>query len=190
VTSLRDFERFLVSQMRGHVAVAASRSPLAADTDEKRAALREVERTASFLDLVARELDAYTCFLGPPLATTSEPGIAPNSAFGGSRRHRFHLPSWPEFDFVLRTHPGGWVWGPEFVRRPGVEAPPVARLADLRPWAMVESEVAAHFGLPADEAAWNLGKDATYRTEDRSAGATKVVLAFDFALLQSVVSSA
>ncbi|MEO6983344.1 MAG: hypothetical protein ABI072_09555, partial [Edaphobacter sp.] len=78
-----------------------------------------------------------------------------------------------------------WVWGPELIRRSGVNAPRIAEVSGLTPWSMVESEVIAQFGPFDEEVAWNLGKDATYLAGPVDAR-LRIELTFDLSLLQTV----
>jgi hypothetical protein len=181
----RAFELYLMSLMRGNAAIESTLDSLGLDAGSLRAATVNVETTAGFLNLAPRGIEVYTRILGTPVETIPEREISLGDAFAGSQRHRFHLLLWPGFDLILRTHPAGWVWGPQFVRRQGASLPAVANLRDLQPWTIVEPEVVARFGPFKEESAWNLGKDATYVAEEAD-GEVEVTLVFDLSLLQNV----
>jgi hypothetical protein len=179
------FELYLMSHMRGRAAIDAALASLGLSIENIAEAENRVVPTMGFFDMKAHSLDAYIRVLGAPTETALDEGCADSQAFAGSQRYRFHLPSWPELDFVLRTHPEGWVFGPEFVRKIGAAIPSPTSPRELRPWTIVESEVVAKLGPFASEDAWNRGKDATYVVEE--AGARReIALVFDFALLQRV----
>jgi hypothetical protein len=184
--TLNTFELYLMSLMRGKSQINSVLASFGISTEAMEEAASQVAGTVGFLELAGFPLDVFRPILGAPIETTREPGIDVDSPFDGSKRHRFHLPLWSDFDFILRTHPAGWVWGPEFVRRPGVPSPTLGRARDLQPWSVVESEVVARFGPFACEDAWNLGKDATNVVVD-SGVRVETVLVFDLALLQRVV---
>jgi hypothetical protein len=185
VTTTRAFELYLISLMQGRPHVESVLRSLGISSDEMLRTADEVALEVGFLELVPRHLDAYCQILGLPLETTVEPGIRAGNSYAGSKRHRFHLPLWPDFDFLLRTHPAGWIWGPEFVRRPGAPIPSPTRVTELQSWTVVESEVVARFGPFALEEAWNLGKDGSYLLTE-SVERFEVKLVFDLALLQQV----
>jgi hypothetical protein len=148
----------------------------------------EVERVrgaVGFLEGRAHPLQAYLQILGQPSETSPEPSAAGSDAFRGSLCHRFALRRWPAFDLLLRSHPTGWVWGPEFLRRRGEPAPTPVELAQLTPWSVLESEVLARFGPFHEETAWNLQKTATYLVHSPH-GPQRIELAFDLSLLQTV----
>lgn len=179
------FELYLMTLMRGSARIDSALLSLGISCDSMRAVARHVASCAGFLDLVPHELGTYVDILGAPAETIVEPGTMAGGAFGGSRRHRFHLQLWSDFDFILRTNLGGWVWGPEFVRRPGVSVPVMEDVCDLCPWTVLDTEVVARFGPFASEEAWNLGKDATY-VVDRVGAPVEIALVFDLGLLQRV----
>jgi hypothetical protein len=185
MTDLRAFELYLMAHMRGQSKVDSTLVSLGISAGSLREAAGHMKFAVGFFELTARELDAYVRILGEPIETVPEQGLAPGEAFWGSQRHRFRVPLWPDFDLILRTHLAGWVWGPEFVRRPSATVPAVGRVRDLQPWTILESEVSAHFGPFASEVAWNLGKDVTYIVEEAGEH-VEIALIFDFALLQSV----
>jgi hypothetical protein len=185
MTGLRAFELYLMAHMRGRAAIEAALASLElspADVDE---AEKRVAKAMDFFDMKQHPLDVYVDVLGAPLESTPDEVSSRSEAFAGSLRHRFHLPVWPELDFVLRTHREGWTFGPELVRRVGAR-PPVAKTArELQAWSIVESEVVAQYGAFATEDAWNSGKDASYLVEEGGAR-YEIVLTFDFALLQKI----
>jgi hypothetical protein len=185
MNGLTAFELYLMSLMRGQAKIAPALGSLGISADSMREAADRMEHVAGFLDFTAREIDAYTGILGAPIEITAEPGIGPDESFSRSQRYRFHLPLWPSFDLILRAHPAGWIWGPEFVRRSGVPVPEVDSVRELEPWTIAESEVISRFGPFASEEAWNLGKDATYVVEE-AGERVEINLAFDLALLQGV----
>ncbi|MCP9965540.1 hypothetical protein LUW76_08595 [Actinomadura madurae] len=66
---------------------------------------------------------------------------------GGSSRHRFALPLWPDFwleHTTLDTEVGGYIIGRKFVRRSGT---PMRSPEEMRPWAVLLSEARDFFGL-------------------------------------------
>jgi len=185
MNELRSFELYLMGLMRGRAKIDSTLRSIGISASTMREAARRMSSAVGFLDLVARPLDSYIRILGTPRETIPEPGIGPDGAFDGSQRHRFPVPLWPNFDLILRTHPDGWVWGPEFVRRSGASVPAVKHARNLEPWSIVESEVITRFGPFASADSWNLGKDATYVVEEAD-GRLEIALVFDLALLQSV----
>jgi hypothetical protein len=152
MTDLLAFELYLMAHMRGRAAIEAALlslelAPAHIDRAEKR-----VAEAMDFFDMKQHPLDVYVDVLGTPLESTPDEACASSEAFAGSQRHRFHLPAWPELDFVLRTHPEGWVFGPELVRRVGARPPAPKAARELQPWSIVESEVVAQFGAFATRA--------------------------------------
>jgi hypothetical protein len=146
MTGLRAFELYLMAHMRGRAAIEAALASLElspADVDE---AEKRVAKAMDFFDMKQHPLDVYVDVLGAPLESTPDEVSSRREAFAGSLRHRFHLPVWPELDFVLRTHREGWVFGPELVRRGGARPPAAKTARELHAWSIVESEVVAQHG--------------------------------------------
>jgi hypothetical protein len=185
MTDLVAFELYLMTHMRGQASIDAALAALGLSNDSMDEAKERVAPSVGFFEMKARSLEAYAHILGAPSESVVDEAFADSKTFTGSRRHRFHLLAWPELDFVLRTHPAGWVFGPEFVRRIGGVVPSPSSVRDLRPWTIVESEVVERFGGFASEDAWNSGKDATYVFDDEGIR-REITLVFDFALLQRV----
>ena len=125
-------------------------------------------------------IDDYVRALGDALSVEPEPGLDPNDMFGGSLRHRFPAPYWPGFDLLVRTHPDGFTWGPEFVRAAGSGPPAVGRIAELTPWSITDFEVQQLFGPHDSEIGWEHGRDAIRND---------LTLEFDFGLLQAVYAT-
>jgi hypothetical protein len=185
MSDLRAFELYLMAHMSGRPAIEGALASFQLSLADIEEAEKRVASTMDFFDMKQHPLDIYVAVLGAPLESTRDEAMDGSEAFAGSQRHRFHLPAWPELDFVLRTHPEGWVFGPEFVRRIGARPPSPTTARELQPWSIVESEVVAQYGPFASEDAWNSGKDASYIVEDGGAR-YEVALTFDFALLQKV----
>lgn len=184
----RAFQCHLVARMRCPKQIASALAFLdMPDETTLQASARRMESEAG-LDRLGHGIEAYQFLLGNPLATGPEPGIEPGSTFADSRRHRFHLPLWSGFDFVVRIHRHGWAWGGEFIRKPGEPSPFPQLVEELVPWTILESEVRERFGPFASEDAWNAGKDGTYIVE-RAGLRTEVCLRFDYSLLQSIDTS-
>ena len=125
-------------------------------------------------------IDDYRRALGDALSVGPEPGLDKESMFVGSLRHRFPAPWWPGFDLLVRTHPDGFTWGPEFLRAAGSGVPAVEQVADLTPWSITDFEVRQLFGPHDSEIGWEHGRDSV--RDD-------LVLEFDFGLLQAVCAT-
>jgi hypothetical protein len=175
------FELYLMSRMRGTAAVEAALGRLGVDAEAMYEAAALV--VSDGLERPGHSIEPYLDLIGAPIEVSADPGIDPAGAFAGSRRYRFRLPLWEPHDFIVRAHPAGWAWGPEFVARRGAAIDLLGHPADLRPWSAVESEVVAAFGTPASEEAWEASKDVVYWPH-----ADAIVLSFDFSLLQQVRS--
>jgi hypothetical protein len=187
MTDERAFELYLMSQMRGEAAIAAALTSLGSTPEALRGAAERMAQEVGF-DRVGHGIDLYRRTLGEPLETSVEPGLDSTEGYAGSLRHRFHLPLWPAFDFIVRSHRDGWAWGPGFVRRSGGDAPHADGPDALAPWSILEPEVREQFGPFTTEDAWNFGKDGSY-VVDRSGRSFEVSLVFDFDLLQRVTAS-
>ncbi|TKC99775.1 hypothetical protein [Polyangium fumosum] len=183
MSPMREFELYLMSLMTGKEKVESVLASLGSSVEAMEEAAARAAKTVGFFELIPRELPAYVRFIGPPLDTTIEPGIDDNSPFAGSVRHRFHLPTWPDFDFILRTDGDGSAWGPEFIRAAHAVPKAPARARELLPWTFIEREVRDRFGPYAREEAWEFNQIVTYVEEG---GATEIKLTFDLALLQQV----
>jgi hypothetical protein len=185
VSDARSYQLYLLFQMNRSPKVEAALARLGAD---QVAMVEAVERVGNQMGLnePGHGIELYRQLLGPPLDTALEPDVDAAGSFVGSLRHRYHLPLWPEFDFIIRSHPEGWAWGPRFIRAAGSTAPTPARIVDLEPWSMLESEVLARFGPFYEEYAFNHSSEAIYLL-DPSTG-LRASLAFDFQLFQSVVA--
>jgi hypothetical protein len=180
----RSYQLYLLFQMNRSPKVEAALAQLGAD---KTAMIEAVDRVGTQLGLneMGHSIECYRQLLGPPLDTVLETDL--RESWAGSLRHRYHLPLWPEFDFIVRSHPEGWAFGPRFVRAAGSVAPSPARIFDIEPWSMLESEVRARFGPFDEEYPFNHSNEAIYLI-DRSAG-VRASLAFDFQLFQSVAEA-
>ena len=126
----------------------------------------------------AQRVDDYRRELGAELTVDREPGIAAGTAYAGSLRYRFRTSLWPGFDLLIREHPAGFAWGPEFVRAHGAAIPAPTGIMDLEPWTILDSEVRERFGPHLEEIAWEHGTEAL-----RPEGLT---LIFDYGLLQEL----
>ena len=98
-----------------------------------------------------------------------------------SVEHRYSLPRWPAFDFVILESEEGIAWGQTFARRARTPVPPIHGITDLARWSHVESEVRAELGAPESHEAWSPWESAVYRVDGRS-----VVLCYVYGLLQNV----
>ena len=99
----------------------------------------------------------------------------------GTRRYRFALSLWPDFELGVLTAPGGAVSYPHFVRRPGVISSLPHDMGALLPWSATFEEVLGRFGLPLDASAWDLRRWVTY-----AFGAKRWAMTFDLGLVQSI----
>jgi hypothetical protein len=186
VNGARSYQLYLLFQMHCPPKVDAALARLGAD---QAALLEAVDRVGTRMGLnePGHGIECYRQLLGPPLDTAPETEVAAEGSFAGSLRHRYHLPLWPEFDFIVRSHPEGWAWGPRFIRAAGSMVPSPGRLVDIEPWSMLESEVRARFGPFDEEFPFNHSNEAIYLV-DASTGA-RASVTFDFQLLQSVVAA-
>ena len=169
----------LLARMRAAGQVAAALARLGADPAELDRARQDCWKGETPIIV-----DDYRRAFGRELGIEPEPGIEDGSLYVGSLRYRFATSLWPGFDLLVREHPNGYTWGPEFVRARGAPAPAPARVTDLAPWSTTDREVQEHFGAHASEVAWDYGKDAL-----RTDGDGAVTLEFDFGLLQAVRTS-
>ncbi|HEV7588374.1 MAG TPA: hypothetical protein VGO40_09695 [Longimicrobium sp.] len=99
----------------------------------------------------------------------------------GTRRHRFALSLWPDFELGVLTGPDSVPFYPHFVRRPGAEALLPADLRTILPWSATLEEILARFGPPLSENAWDLRRWVVY-----GVGVEKWIMTFDLGLLQNV----
>jgi hypothetical protein len=100
----------------------------------------------------------------------------------GTRRHRFALSLWPNFELGVLTGPDGVAFYPHFVRRSGVHVSLPSEVGAIPPWSTTLEEVLGRFGPPLDASAWDLRRWMTY-----SFGAETWVMTFDLGLVQSVL---
>jgi hypothetical protein len=100
----------------------------------------------------------------------------------GTRRHRFALNLWPDFELGVLTAPDGAAFYPHFVRRPAVDASLPGKVSAILPWSATLEEVLGRFGPPLDAGAWDLRRWMTYRS-----GAERWAMTFDLGLIQSVL---
>jgi hypothetical protein len=100
----------------------------------------------------------------------------------GTRRHRFALSLWPDFELGVLTAPDGAAFYPHFVRRQGVSVSLPADVDAILPWSATLEEVLARFASPLDASAWDFRRWLTY-----SFGAERRVMTFDLGLVQSVL---
>jgi hypothetical protein len=166
--AMSDVEHELLAGMRAQVLVGAALARLG----RPRA---DLERGPAGRPLAA---DEYRRALGTELSAGSEPGVAADSPYAGSRVYRFRTTLWPGFDLLVREHPSGFMYEPELVRAAGEPVPDIYSIKDLVPWTVLDSEVRDSLGPHLEETRWEHGVDAL-----RDGG---LVLAFDYGLLQEV----
>lgn len=179
-------ELWLLSQMRAESRKDAALAALGLDPPAMQQAVQYVGETLG-LHRPGHSIDPYRRMLGAPLESDAEPNVGPTTGFAGSLRHRFHLPLWPDLDFVVRSHREGWAWGPELVRRAGAPVPDPRRIEEIEPWSMLETEVRARFGPFSDEYPFNYSNEAYYSpAPPPSEPHPALLLLFDFGLVQQV----
>ena len=100
----------------------------------------------------------------------------------GTRRHRFALGLWPDFELGVLTAPDAAVFYPHFVRRPRVNPSFPANVGAILPWSLTLEEVLGRLGPPLDASAWDFRRWVTY-----SLGAKRWAMTFDLGLVQSVL---
>src|ERR1700722_6359682 len=105
-----------MSLMRGEQAIAAALASIEVTPDAYRTTAKWMAESIGF-DRVGHGIELYRRTLGEPLETTAEQGLEPGSGFARSLRHRFRLTLWRAMDFIVQSHPDGWAWRREFVRR-------------------------------------------------------------------------
>src|SRR5215471_10828800 len=98
-----------------------------------------------------------------------------------TRRHRFALNLWPDFELGVLTAPDGAAFYPHFVRRMVNKSLPT-KLSAIPPWSATLEEVLGRFGLPLDASAWDLRRWITY-----SVCGQRWTMTFDLGLVQSVL---
>ena len=179
-------ELWLLSQMRAERRKDAALAALGLDRPAMQQAVQYVGETLG-LHRPGHGVDTYRHMLGAPRESVPEPSVDPTSGFAGSLRHRFHLPLWPDLDFVVRSHREGWAWGPELVRCAGAPVPDPRHIEEIEPWSMLETEVRARFGPFSAEYPFNYSNEAYYapRPPPSEPGAGLRLL-FDFGLVQQV----
>jgi hypothetical protein len=99
----------------------------------------------------------------------------------GTRRHRFALSLWPDFELGVLSDPDGVPFYPHFVRRPGAAASLPADLRAILPWSATLEEILARFGPPLNENAWDLRRWVSYEV-----GGEKWTITLDLGLVQNV----
>ena len=100
-----------------------------------------------------------------------------------TRRHRFALTLWPDFELGVLTDPDGAAFYPHFVRQPGVKPPPPAHVGAILPWSATLEEVLDRFGEPLETSAWDFRRWITY-----SFGAERWAMTIDLGLVQGVTA--
>jgi hypothetical protein len=99
-----------------------------------------------------------------------------------TRRHRFALSLWPDFQLGVLTAPDGTAFYPHFVRRPMVNISLPTKVSAIRPWSATLEEVLSRFGPPLDNSAWDFRRWMIY-----SFGGERWTMTFDLGLVQSVL---
>jgi hypothetical protein len=99
----------------------------------------------------------------------------------GTRRHRFALTLWPDFNLGVLVGHDGRPFYPHFVRRSQCELFLPIHLRELQPWSATLEEIVTRFGPWAADDSWDQRRWVSYRE-----GGTKYTLSFDFSLLQTV----
>lgn len=98
-----------------------------------------------------------------------------------TRRHRFTLSLWPDFELGVLTGLDGLPFYPHLVRRRGAKALLPADPRSIAPWSATLEEILSRFGPPLNENAWDLRRWVTY-----GVGVEKWTITFDLGLAQNV----
>jgi len=142
--------------------------------------------TALGLATPGHSVDLYTRLLGPPLDVTTFHSLSETGVFANSLGLRFHLPLWPELDFIVNQTTEGMAWGWTFVRSRGSQPPVITSLRDLTLWSLVVGDFKQFEPLEREDA-WNHWESRWLMIPLSPGGPVRRCLVeFDFELLQKI----
>lgn len=179
------FQLYLLSVMRVEATVLKQALQQLDASEEDLEAAKSTLVSLGFEEIGARA-ELYRGILGFPLRIERPDDNLIPPAFKGSLRLCFKLPLWPDMEFIVYEDPEGPAWDLGFRRAAGADSPPLASIADLKPWKFVKDELTSSFGEPRFGDAWDRWEELYYTIPSPSQGSlTKCYVLFDYSLLQS-----
>jgi hypothetical protein len=186
---IREFQLHIIAIMPDSSVRSAALARLEAVDGDAQEALRSADAQGLFQ--LGHRIDLERSILGDevyrvPLGVVEG---EPTDMFDNSDVLAFHLPVFAGFDYAINVTVHGFVWGQRFVRQRNHSAPSVTSIQDLGPWKYVKEELEPFLRrkVVVDKFSFYeaISGEPVFGDSDGEIG-ERVILQFDFGLLQSV----